>query len=134
MEGLGKFGLVLDVDREGNGYYFPFDLVNGFVQIRTWGFNPTNNKQNFIFNNIQSNLFIVDPSLSFRFKLIRYGNYLELSIDGIVKLTLMDYTFNGDGMGIYSASSAISLSESIIKTLETPQSEYASQEASSADQ
>ena len=45
MEGLGKFGLVLDVDKEGNGYYLAFDLVNGLVQIRTWGFNPADNKQ-----------------------------------------------------------------------------------------
>ncbi|NND31062.1 MAG: glycosyl hydrolase family 32 [Saprospiraceae bacterium] len=134
MEGLGKFGLVIDVDAEGNGYYFPFDLVNGFVQIRTWGFNPANNKQNFIFNNIQSNLFPVNDDLSFRFRLIRYGNYIELSIDGIVKLTLMDYTFNGDSIGIYSASSTISLSDSLIRTLHDPRSEYASQEASSVDQ
>ena len=129
MEGLGKFGLVIDVDSDGNGYFIPFDLVNGFVEIRSWGFNPENNRQNFIFNPIQSNLFEVGDLRSFYFRLIRYGNYIELSIDGIVKLTLMDYTFAGTGMGIYSASSVISLRHSTIKTLKTPSSEYASQES-----
>jgi len=41
--------------------------------------------------------------------LISYGNYIELSIDGFVKLTLMDYTFAGNYIGLYSASSVISL-------------------------
>ena len=126
MEGLGKFGLVLDIDSEGNGYFMPFDLVNGFVQVRTWGFNPSNNRENFIFNNIQANLFKVSENMTFHFRLIRYGNYLELAINGLVKLTLMDYTFEGANVGLYSASSIISLLDSSIKTLPEPQSEYVS--------
>jgi len=126
MEGLGKFGLVLDIDAEGNGYFIPFDLVNGFVQIRRWGFNPDNNRENFIFNNIQTSLFKVSDNMVFKFRLIRYGNYLELAINGIVKLTLMDQTFEGVNVGLYSASSIISLSDSSFKTLPEPQSEYVS--------
>lgn len=128
VEGMGKLGLVTDIDAEGNGYFISFDVSNGLVEIRTWGFNPLNNKQNFIFNSIQSNTFTVNAEKSFRFKLIRYGHYIELSIDDIVKLTLMDYTYSGDFIGLYSASSIISLQQSAIDVLPDPEEEYASQE------
>lgn len=126
VEGMGKLGLVSDMDDEGNGYFISFDVMNGLVQIRAWGFNALNNRQNFIFNNIQSGIF--PAKRSFQFRLIRYGHYIELSIDGAVKLTLMDYTYSGNGMGLYSASSIISLQKSVVKTLPDPEGEYASQE------
>ena len=46
----------------------------------------------------------------------------------VVKLTLMDYTYTGSGFGLYSASSVISLQNSIVKTLPDLKDEYASQE------
>jgi len=45
-----------------------------------------------------------------------------------VKLTLMDYTYSGNYMGLYSASSIISLQASVLKILTAPEEEYASQE------
>jgi beta-fructofuranosidase len=126
VEGMGKLGLVSDIDQEGNGYFISFDVVNGLVQIRAWGFNPLNNRHNFIFTNIQSGIFPVKRS--FHFRLIRYGHYIELSIDGAVKLTLMDYTYSGNGIGLYSASSMISLQDSRVSVLPDPEGEYASQE------
>ncbi len=128
VEGMGKFGLVSDMDAEGNGYFISFDIANGIVKIRTWGFNPLNSRQNFIFHDIQSAVFSVQTNKSFYFKLISYGNYIELSIDGYVKLTLMDYTFSGPLAGLYSSSSVISLQHSTLKTLPNPPGEYASQE------
>ncbi len=127
-EGMGKLGLVCDMDQEGNGYYISFDIINGLVQIRSWGFNPLNNRQNFIFTDIQSGIFTLRKKDSFYFKLIRYGNYIELSIDGEVKLTLMDYAYSGTGLGLYSASSVISLQHATVKILPNPEGEYASQE------
>ncbi|MDQ6762473.1 MAG: glycosyl hydrolase family 32, partial [Bacteroidota bacterium] len=128
VEGMGKLGLVCDVDEDANGYYISFDVINGLVQIRSWGFNPTNNRQNFIFTDIQSGIFSMKKKNSFHFKLIRYGNYIELSIDDEVKLTLMDYAYSGSGLGLYSASSIISLQQSMVKILPDPEEEYASQE------
>lgn len=128
VEGMGKMGLVSDIDHEGNGYFISFDVSNGLIQIRAWGFNPLNNRQNFIFNNIQSAVFTINEDRSFYFKLIRYGNYIELSIDGVVKLTLMDYTYSGSNIGIYSASSILSLQQLTVKVLPDPEEEYASQE------
>jgi beta-fructofuranosidase len=128
VEGMGKFGLVCDMDREGNGYFISFNITSGQVQIRAWGFNPLNNRQNFIFHDIQSGFFTPNETKSFQFKLIRYGHYIELSIDNEVKLTLMDYTYSGNYIGLYSASSIISLQASVLKILTAPEEEYASQE------
>lgn len=128
VEGMGKFGLVSDLDEEGNGYFISFDVVNGLVQIRAWGFNPNDNRQNFVFNNIQSGVFNVQGKKHFTFSLIRYGNYIELSIDGVVKLTLIDYSYSGNGLGVYSASSVISIQDAVYKILPDPKEEYASQE------
>ena len=125
---MRKLGLVSDIDPEGNGYFFSFDVSRGLIKIRVWGFNPLNNRQNFIFNDIQSGVFAINKEKSFRFKLIRYGNYIELSIDGVVKLTLTDYTYSGNASGLYSASSVISLQELAIKVLPDPEGEDASQE------
>ncbi len=128
VEGMGKLGLVSDIDQEGNGYFISFDVANGLLQIRAWGFNSLNNRQNFIFDDLQSSVFTINGKKSFRFKLIRYGHYIELSIDDVVKLTLIDYTYTGNGLGLYTASSAISLQESTLKVLPDPEEEYASQE------
>ena len=125
---MGKLGLLCDIDNDGNGYFISFDLLHGLVNIRTWGFNPLNSRQNFIFNDVQSGDFSVNEKKSFYFRLIRYGNYIELSIDDVVKLTLMDYTFSGNGIDLYSASSIIALQQSIVKILPEPKGEYASQE------
>lgn len=126
VEGMGKLGLVTDIDDDGSGYFISFDVMNGLTQIRAWGFNPLNNRHNFIFQDIQSGIF--PASRSFHFKLIRYGRYIELSINDVVKLTLMDYTYSGNWIGLYSASSLISLQQTQLSVLPDPASEYASQE------
>ncbi|HLG40600.1 MAG TPA: hypothetical protein VI461_13070 [Chitinophagaceae bacterium] len=128
VEGMGKFGLVSDIDKDGNGYFISFNLSSCQVQIRAWGYNPLNSRQNFIFDDIQTGLFTTNETNSFQFRLIRYGHYIELSIDGEVKLTLMDYTYSGEGIGLYTSSSVVSLQNSSVKVLPVPKEEYASQE------
>ncbi len=124
VEGMGKLGLVCDMDEEGNGYFISFDITHGSTNIRTWGFNPKDNRNNFIFNNIQTAFFNMTTPNSLHFSLIRYGNYFELSVNGVVKLTLMDYSFSGKGVGLYSASSVISLQSSLLHSLPDPEEEY----------
>jgi beta-fructofuranosidase len=128
VEGMGKLGLVSDIDMKGNGYFISLDVSNGLIEIRAWGFNPLDNRQNFIFNNLQTGSFTINEKKSFQFRLIRYGSYIELSIDGVIKLTLIDYTYSGSGMGLYSASSILSLREVTVKILPDPEGEYGSQE------
>ncbi|MEP7323167.1 MAG: glycosyl hydrolase family 32 [Saprospiraceae bacterium] len=125
-EGLGKLGLVCDMDKDGNGYFISINTLNGLVELRAWGFNPLNERHNYIFNEIQSGYFEPHGKKIFNFKLLRYGHYFELSINGIVNLTLMDYTYSGNGLGLYSASASIMLEHSLIKILPDPLEEYAS--------
>jgi beta-fructofuranosidase len=131
VEGMGKLGLISDLDDETNGYFISFDTVNGLVQIRAWGHNPLDHRQNFIFNNIQAGNF--QMGRSFHFRLIRHGHYIELSINGAVKLTLLDYTYSGNKLGLYTSSSVISLQNSVLKILPDPLSEYGSQEEAQKD-
>lgn len=125
LEGMGKSGFVLKVDDDGNGYFISMDFVNGFVQIRRWGFNPDDYHNNFTFDNLQTGIFQPAADRKIRFRLICYGYYFELSIDGRIVLTLVDYHFEGSKIGLYSASSILSLSESRILILDSPEIEYA---------
>lgn len=131
VEGMGKLGLVTDMDAGGSGYYYSFDVVNGHVEIRAWGFNEANVRSNFKFNVLQDNIFTINQSYTYHFKLIRFGSYIELSIDGLVKLTLIDYNYNNDLIGLYSASSIVSLNNSIIKKLPPLEDEYLTESATS---
>jgi len=126
VEGMGKLGIVSDMDNEGSGYFISFDVSHGLVQIRSWGFDPSNNRKNFIFKNFQSNVFTPNKPRSLNFKLIRYGHYIELSINDVIKLTLIDYSYSGGNIGLYSASSVISLQSSVVHVLPDPEDEYAS--------
>jgi beta-fructofuranosidase len=110
-EGMGKFGFVAHIDQGGNGYFISIDLIEGLIQIRSWGYNPENNRQNFIFSNLQSNVCAVPSSRMIDFKLICYGNYIELSVNGEVKLTLMDYIWSGPGMGLFTTATSVVLEE-----------------------
>ena len=128
VEGMGKLGIVTDADNNGSGYFISFDVSNGVVQADAWGHDPVNFRRDFIFDTIQLNVFAINPNRSFRFRLIRYGHYIELSIDGIVKITMMDYRYTKGDIGLFSASSVISLQDSWFRTLPDPEDEYASQE------
>lgn len=41
---------------------------------------------------------------------------------------LIDYKYSGDGFGLYSATSVISLKHSVVKVLPNPEEKYAGQE------
>lgn len=129
MEGLGKAGIVMNADDEGNGYFISLDFVSGYVEIRNWGFNAADTKNNFIFKNLQANQFKTKKDKhSLIFKLIRYGSYIEFSIDGEIKLTLVDFANNGKNLGLYSCSSIMTLENTVFKKLKNPTEEYASEE------
>lgn len=128
MEGMGKCGLLLAEGDDGSGYYISLDFKSGYVQIRAWGFNPDDPQNNFVFKNLQTNQFIANNNYSLDFKLIRYGHYIELSIDDVVKLTLIDYKYSESKIGFYTASSIITLTNSRYSVLENPIEEYGTQE------
>lgn len=125
VEGMGKTGFVIECDKEGTAYYISIDFVNGFVQFRAWGFNDKDVKNNFIFQNVQTNQFEIKEEKQIYFKIIRYGNYYELSINDVVKLTLLDFKYNEGKIGIYVCSAIVSLVDSKVHVLPEPENEYA---------
>ena len=125
VEGMGKTGFVIECDAEGTAYYISIDFVNGFVQFRAWGFNDKDVKNNFIFENIQTNQFDIQEDREIYFKIVRYGNYYELSINEVVKLTLLDFKYNEGKIGFYVCSAIVSVSDSKIHVLPEPVNEYA---------
>ena len=128
MEDMGKCGLVLAEGEDGSGYYLSLDFKSGYVQIRAWGFNPDDPQNNFVFKNLQTNQFIPSIDFSIDFKLIRYGHYIELSLNEVVKLTLIDYKYLESRIGFYTASSIITLTNSKFSVLENAIEEYGTQE------
>jgi beta-fructofuranosidase len=44
----------------------------------------------------------------------------------------MDYTFSGNGIGLYTASAVVALQHSVFHSLPDPQGEYASPEEAQA--
>ena len=122
---MGKTGFVVECDDDGTAYYISIDFVNGFVQFRAWGFNEKDVKNNFVYENIQTNLFEIVENKQIYFKIIRYGNYYELSINEVVKLTLLDFKYNDGKIGIYVCSAVVSVSESKIHVIPEPENEYA---------
>ena len=132
VEGMGKTGFVIECDEEGTAYYISIDFVNGFVQFRAWGFNEKDVKNNFVFENIQTNQFEIVDTKEIYFKIIRYGNYYELSINEIVKLTLLDFKYSEGKIGVYVCSAIVSLSDSKIHVIPEPENEYATADPNKA--
>ncbi len=115
--GLGKCGLVFNAKQDGDSYYISLDTVQGIVQIRRWTKNPDNIYKDYVFENLQSNNFRPNTTLDYKFELIRYGHYIELSIDGVVCLSLVDGGLEGDHVGVYCESAEVSLHESMLLEL-----------------
>ncbi|GAB1481771.1 glycosyhydrolase [Treponema sp.] len=119
---FGKLGLIVNSDREGQGYFIVLDMLHGFAQIRSWSENIADVFQDYTFENLQANNFPLDKPLSI--ELIAYGNYLELSIASRIVLSLMNYSHDGRYFGIFSSSAEVHIANSTIETLREPGDEY----------
>jgi len=116
----GQCGLVLGLDEHLGGYFISLDSVRGVVQIRAWGSKPERVFRNYIYEDLQLGTFPPSQDGGCAFSLIRWGSYLELSIDGVVRLTLVDAQFNGRNLGIFVESAEIELSSTTLFALEPP--------------
>lgn len=119
MTGPGKCGFVLRVGEESDGYFVSLDLIKGLVQIRAWGNNPGGGiEEAFIYHSLQANYFVTtgEPRPC-RFELIAFGDYIEMSIDGDVQLTLADETYQRGAVGFYTESATLSVSDVTLEEL-----------------
>lgn len=116
----GKCGFVFNLDKELNGYYVSLDTTRGLAQLRVWGAREKRIFKDYTYRNLQAGEFTPLPTHRYRFKLIRWGGYIEFCIDDFVVLSLVDQRYNGDFLGVYTESAGVILSDCKIHSLETP--------------
>lgn len=116
----GRCGLVFGLDDQLNGYFMSIDATRGFTLLRAWGTKPERIFRNYIYEDLQLATFPPSPGGRYAFSLLRWGSYIELSIDGIVRLTLVDARFKGRNIGVYVESADLCLSEPVLHALEAP--------------
>jgi beta-fructofuranosidase len=121
--GQGHCGLVFDLDEQLNGYFVGLDTAKGSAALRVWGTRPERVFQNYVYEELQVAAFPARPDARHALRLIRWGGYIELSIDGVVRLSLVDTRFHGRHLGFHVESAGISVSRSTLWSLEPPDPE-----------
>ena len=151
LEGRGKCGFVFRFDEPTtSGYYLSLDLQKGLAQLRSWKSNYHENpdlsphessvptvgatpsgtddgvgEHAFSFNAIQNANFLTNRTGPWDFELVAYGRYLELSIDGFVRLSLVDDTFRDGRLGFYAETAQIRVDHLELDHLYPPHDEAA---------
>ncbi len=107
----GKCGLVFRLTDEGDGYYISLDLIKGIAQIRAWKYQPDGGiEAAFQYDTLQVSNYVPTSGPS-PFRLVAYEQYIELSVDGFVHLTLADDKFTSGRVGFYVEGARIRLED-----------------------
>ena len=114
----GRCGLVFGLDDQLSGYFIFFDTERGSVRILAWGARPERIFQNYLFENLQVGEFTPVDDRRHSFRLIRWRSYIELSVNGVVRLSLVDPQFQGRHLGVFAESAEVALSSLQFHTLE----------------
>jgi beta-fructofuranosidase len=114
----GDCGLVFGLDDLLNGYFISLDTERGTAQLRAWGNRLERVFQNYIYESLQIGDFTPMPDRRYQIRLIRWRGYIELSVNGVVRLSLVDARFSGRSLGIYLESAEITLTSLSLRTLE----------------
>jgi beta-fructofuranosidase len=110
-ESDGKFGLVMHLQPDGDGYYISIDPEKGVTQIRYWAARDGGTlDEAFEYEQLQASYQIPRPG-PIPFSLIAYGNYIELSLYDRIALTLADDRLDRGRVGFYLESSRLSLTD-----------------------
>ena len=122
IEGKGKCGLVLRVNEQGDGYFLSLDLYKGIAQLRAWGHNPEGGHEGaFHYQQLQTANFLPTPE-PHRFSLLAHGQYLELSLNDFVVLSLADDQFTRGRIGFYAEGAKLRVERLTLNTYTTPTS------------
>ncbi|MGA2082846.1 MAG: glycosyl hydrolase family 32 [Holophaga sp.] len=116
----GGCGLVFNLDDLLNGFFVSLDTERGSAQIRAWGSRPERVFQNYIYETLQNGEFTPIADRRYALRLIRWGSYIELSVNGVVRLSLVDARFSGRRLGFFLESAEIALSSLSLRFLEPP--------------
>jgi len=120
IEDPGKYGLVLRVDDQGDGYFLSLDLHKGLAQLRAWAHNPEgSHEEAFHYQQLQGSNFLTGQE-PHRVSLLAYGQYFELSLNGFVVLSLADDQFARGRIGFYSEGAKFRVENLSLYTCTTP--------------
>ena len=115
----GRCGLVFGLDDQLSGYFVFLDAERGGLRILAWGARPERVFQNYTYTKLQTGEFTPVDDRRHSFRLIRWKSYIELSVDGVVRLSLVDARFSGKNLGIFVESAEVALSGLRVHTLES---------------
>ena len=124
----GKMGFLFQANRDADGYYLSIDPVYGTIQLRAWAARPEDIHKDYQFENLQVSSVTGLGGEPFDFSLLHYGYYIEFSINGIVKLSLIDAKFDGKFIGLYCDSAVVELRNSELQELKDSEEDELSQQ------
>jgi beta-fructofuranosidase len=111
VEAEGKFGLVMHLQDEGDGYYISIDPEKGVSQIRYWAAKAGGTLDSaFEYEQLQAS-YQIPSSGPIPFMLISFGHYIELSLNGRIALTLADDRRERGRVGFYLESSCLRVAD-----------------------
>jgi len=116
----GDSGIVFAMDDHLNGYFVSLDAEKGRAHIRAWGNRLERVFENYIYESLQVGDFTPIPDRRHRLRLIRWGPYIELSVNGVVRLSLVDARFSGGNLGLWLESAEVALAPPLLMALEPP--------------
>lgn len=131
MQGRGKCGMVFRLDEQTtSGYYLSLDLIKGLAQMRVWQARPEQGGPNdglgehaFGFKANQTANFLSNRQGPWDIELVLYGRYIEFSVDGYVRLTLVDDTFRAGRVGFYTETAQMRIDDLVMQHLRAPHDE-----------
>jgi beta-fructofuranosidase len=117
VESEGKFGLVMHLREDGDGYYLSIDPDKGVSQIRYWAARDGGTLDSaFEYEQLQAS-YQIPTTGPIPFSLISFGNSIELSLHGRIALTLADDRRDRGRVGFYLESSRLRVSDLRLETL-----------------
>lgn len=113
LEGLGKTGLLFRTDPETqDGYYLSLDLYKGVAQLRRWGTQHEATGEFMMnFATLQSGYWRSNVQAGHDLTLTAFGEYLELTIDRQVCISLADQSYQHGMLGFYVESACLDVSQ-----------------------
>lgn len=122
MTGIGKCGLLYRIDPESHdGYYVSLDLMKGVGQLRAWGTGPLHSGDQMMrFKSLQSGYWHDGTPRNVEIKLLAFGSYHELSVNGNIILSLADTTYVQGMLGFYVETAELRIEDLSVHRLRPP--------------
>ncbi len=122
LVGEGKCGVIFRIDPQTHdGYYLSLDLMKGVAQLRAWGTDRQHVGERMMkFESLQEGYWRAEPKGEAEIKLLAFGSYLELSVNGRMVLSLADQTYRSGLVGIYAESAKLMVEHPEIHRLQSP--------------